>query len=181
MFFSLSDLFKDSTYDVEEVKYTVENVSASKKYIYMPYTCQRGGFKYYNNLNRDLNATISYQNVQVLCPYNLVALYLGIYGDCYYWKLNSKGEMHTITASFGIEYVPVYYDYVYTQEDLLSDDYYMNVKYDLSKCEIFGGPITLYKDSVITDSYYCRAGLSQMYCIHEDRARIIQRGKDDPW
>lgn len=164
------------------------------------------------------NATISYQNVQVLCPYNLVALYLGIYGncyygnctdptghnawtgnkvkdhpewgqyyicsqahDCYYWKLNSKGQMHTITATFGIDYVPVYYDYVYTQEDLLSDDYYMNVKYDLSKCEIFGGPITLYKDSVITDSYYCRAGLSQMYCIHEDRAKIYQLGKDDPW
>lgn len=153
MFFSLSDLFKDSTYDVEEVKYTVENVSASKKYIYMPYTCQRGGFKYYNNLNRDLNAMNSL--VSPLKTYSFSCLEIG---TSEYQGLYNNG---CLTDGYALEanqeilnYEQAYHDY--------ADKYYRDVPDDVRA--YFDGHLTEKKidgaeDAIIYVRKYLRENI----------------------
>lgn len=83
MFFSLSDAYNHATYDVQEVSYDIENISASEKYIYMPYTSQRGSFDMYDNIDRDINVKNSIVNQKKEYHYDCLEIGISEYPKLY--------------------------------------------------------------------------------------------------
>lgn len=136
------------------------------------------------------NATISYEGIQVECPYNLMILYVWIrehrwlcckdpvahhaikdyvYSDfppievcheCEYFEWihdwdtagNEKDFCNIPNVGWG-HAVPIYYDYIYTLDDLRMDDYYVNNVINLDRYTIYGDSVKIYKDSVVSQGY----------------------------
>lgn len=124
MFFSITHAYNDETYDVEERSYSINNISASTKYIYMPYTVQRGSFAYYNNLDRDLNVKNS-----LLAPkkeYTFKCLEIGTFE---YPGLYNNGCLTDENAlkvnKLYLNYEQVYHEY--------ADKYYRDIPENLKK------------------------------------------------
>lgn len=122
MFIALSDGYDSDTFDVKEVSYKVENVSASSKYIYTPYTCQSGTFGYYNNVNKDLNVRNSL--VEQIDMYEFSTLEIGVkeYIDLYNnGCLTDKNALVVNSKYLDVE--QTYHEYV--------DKYYLDVPVEL--------------------------------------------------
>ena len=157
MFIALSDGYDSDTFEVQEVSYKVENVSASSKYIYTPYTCQGGTFGYYDNVNKDLNvrnSIIEQKNVYEFSTLEIgVDEYLDLYNngcltDKYALVVNSK---YLDVEQTYHEYVDKYY--LEVPEELES---YFDTRLDNREFEGVADTITyvrgyLKKDIVYSD------------------------------
>lgn len=91
---------------------------------------------------------------------------------CFEWEYDEQGR-HSVTISTHTpKYFPVYYDYTYSIDDLMSDDYYANVNYDLNAASISGGPINIYKDTVISEGYYTYTFARDMNIVYHDMEKM---------
>lgn len=132
-------------------------------------------------------ANISYQNLQVEVPYNLIAHYVMVsfmyYGscqdpaghgakkyyydqydlelcfcntsyDCFLWFKDEAGRDNCLATAQETVWVPLYYDYTFTMDDLVNESYYIVPNYDLSGAKLYGDSVTIYKDSAISEGYY---------------------------
>lgn len=114
-FILISDSFVGGTFEVEVVDYTVENVSASKKYIYIPYTTQSRTFEYYNNVNKDMNVRNGLYDIENVYSYSTLEIGFQEYEDLYNNGCLTDKEVIEVNERYLVaeqsyrEYVDEYY------------------------------------------------------------------------
>lgn len=158
-------------------------------------------------------ANVSYQNLQVEVPYNLIAHYVMVsfmyYGscqdpaghgakkyyydqydlelcfcntsyDCFVWFKDEAGRDNCLATAQETVWVPLYYDYTFTMDDLVNESYYIVPNYDLSGAKLYGDSVTIYKDSAISEGYYSYTyAYSEMKVImynHEKYRELCETG-----
>lgn len=114
-FITISDAFRPGTHDVVVAEYTVENVSASSKYIYIPYTLQNRDFDYYNNMNKDMNVRNALYDIKDTYSYSTLEIGFQQYEDLYNNGCLTDKEVIEINERYLVaeqsyrEYVDKYY------------------------------------------------------------------------
>lgn len=82
----ISNNYRMGTYETSEDCIKIQNVSAFRKYLYMPYTCMNISFLYYDNLDKDINLKNSILDQQNDYCFDIYQL-----GSAEFERMNNNG------------------------------------------------------------------------------------------
>ncbi len=119
---ALTKSFNPESFNINDHKYIITNRSASKKFIYIPYGLGNTTFKYFDHINKDLNAENSFTNQVMEIAVDTIDM------DAYdYEKLTNNGAL---TNEQTIENNPNLFNAEQTYRNY-TEEYYLHVPQEI--------------------------------------------------